>query len=91
MEPIEAAVEKKAYDFYRCYECKRMFTRLEELRDVFTRGTACACGSRKYIPTAYRWYFRFLPRVLSYWFRVRKYVSGPDEITRPLLVERGLM
>ena len=82
----------RAYDFYRCHECGWMFTRLEEIRDAFTSGHACKrCGSRKYHPASYRWYFRFFPKVLFYWFRVRKHYSTPAEITKPTLILHGLM
>lgn len=45
----------RAYDFYRCYSCRRIITRQDELR-VFARANGdglriCACGSLRYSPS----------------------------------------
>jgi hypothetical protein len=64
------------YDFYRCYKCKRLITRIEEIQ-IFTPGTKnygkpCTCGSQKYHPAQFQWYHLFLPRVMKFaWYRLK--------------------
>lgn len=58
------------FDFYRCYKCKRLITRVEEIR-AFSKqsknpGAVCACGSPKYSPANMRWYEWLLPRVWQF-------------------------
>lgn len=48
--------------FYRCQRCKRLLTRLEEVRALQT-GKVCPCGSKTYVPCNTSWYHLFLPRV----------------------------
>ena len=79
--PFEG-VDKDSYDFYRCYMCRRLLTRLEEdaaLHGGSKRGETdmgmlimCPCGSGKYSPTNLLWYEWFYPRVLKFaWLRIR--------------------
>ncbi len=63
-------------DFYRCYKCQRLITRLEEIRAFSKRskhpGSICQCGSPKYSPANPRWFEFFYPRVLLFaWYRLR--------------------
>jgi hypothetical protein len=63
--------EDRAYDFYRCYSCRRVITRADELRafrvtDNGGRPWICACGSGRYSPTwpvAMEW---LQPRIVSF-------------------------
>jgi hypothetical protein len=45
----------RAYDFYRCYACRRVITRQDELRTFTTANgdplRICACGSLRYSPS----------------------------------------
>jgi hypothetical protein len=56
----------ESFDFYRCQRCKRLFTRLEELKALQT-GKVCPCGGLKYVgpawPHPHEW---FLPRVILF-------------------------
>lgn len=64
------------YDFYRCYKCHRLITRVEEI--IFftpgskTAGIVCPCGSKKYTPANPHWHEYFLPRVIKFaYYRMR--------------------
>lgn len=65
-------------DFYRCYRCKRLITKLEEIEAYKaalrpnSKLILCPCGSLKYQPCNMRWYHWFFPRVLRFaWKRLR--------------------
>ena len=55
------------FDFYRCDECGRLITRLQEVVGLAT-GKLCKCGRRKYHPVNPKWCEFLLPRVI--WFAV---------------------
>ena len=66
------------FDFYRCYKCRRLITRVEEILFFMegskTLGKPCPCGSLKYSPAWPRWYEFLLPRVLKFaYYRMRGY------------------
>jgi DNA-directed RNA polymerase subunit RPC12/RpoP len=58
------------YDFYRCFKCGRLITKLEEKKafdpESKNKGEICPCGSARYSPCNLRWYHWFLPRVLNF-------------------------
>jgi hypothetical protein len=67
------------YDFYRCYKCQRLITRLEEIQSFSKKskkpGKIFKCGSPKYSPSNLRWYEWFYPRVLRFaYYRIRRMV-----------------
>jgi hypothetical protein len=43
MEEIE---EKPLFEFYRCFDCKKVTEEKKMIRDVY-----CSCGGRRYRPT----------------------------------------
>lgn len=58
------------YDFYRCYKCNRLITRVDEI-EAFSKGSThkgsiCPCGSPKYSPGNPIWYEYLLPRVIRF-------------------------
>lgn len=53
------------FDFYRCGECNRLITRLQEALGMRT-GSICKCGRRKYSPANPIWYEYLLPRVMLF-------------------------
>jgi len=68
--------EKNDYDFYRCYGCRRLITKLDEQAaqrgELGLRGEMlaiiCPCGSTKYSPANMLWYHWLLPRVWKFAF-----------------------
>ncbi len=58
------------FDFYRCYKCHRLITRVEEILAFTpgskTEGVVCGCGSKKYMPSNPVWWEYLLPRVLRF-------------------------
>ena len=69
-------VNKDEYDFYTCYKCGRLITRVEEIM-AFIPGTKnsgkiCKCGSMRYRPSNLPWWGWFLPRVWYFaYLRIR--------------------
>jgi DNA-directed RNA polymerase subunit RPC12/RpoP len=64
------------YDFYRCYKCHRLITRVDEIlfftANSKTAGKVCPCGSMKYQPANPRWFEYFLPRTIRFaYHRIR--------------------
>jgi len=72
----KAGLGESDYDFYRCYECRKLITRIEEIK-MFTCGTdeygvVCKCGSRKYTPVNLPWWGWLLPKVWKFaFYRIR--------------------
>lgn len=63
-------VNEATFDFYSCYKCGRLITRLEEA-DAFNPksprlGKICPCGSLKYRPCNLPWWGWLLPRVWKF-------------------------
>lgn len=74
---IKMGLGDSDYDFYRCFICRRLITRLEEIMSYSKKskkpGTICPCGSPKYSPTNLMWYEWFYPRVLKFaYYRLRR-------------------
>jgi DNA-directed RNA polymerase subunit RPC12/RpoP len=64
------------YDFYRCYKCGRLITRVDEIlffaEASKTAGQPCPCGSKKYMPTNPLWWEYLLPRTIRFaYYRIR--------------------
>jgi hypothetical protein len=72
----KAEVGEEDFDFYRCYKCGRLITRIEEIRGFYNaeekKCSICPCGSARYSPANLKWYNWLLPRVwvLAY-YRIR--------------------
>lgn len=74
MKRDEVKAAEDNYDFYRCYQCKRLLTKLDEDQAMNGDATICSCGSRKYSPSnpPDRWFEWLSPRVLRFvWARYR--------------------
>jgi DNA-directed RNA polymerase subunit RPC12/RpoP len=58
------------YDFYRCYKCGALITRIDEIlfftAKSKTAGSPCPCGSKKYSPTNPKWWEYFTPKVARF-------------------------
>ena len=64
------------FDFYRCFKCGRLITRLEEIVSFSQKskhpGAVCPCGSPKFSPANPRWYEFLMPRVWHFaYYRIR--------------------
>ena len=65
LEPVNGLGD--VYDFYRCYMCHRLITMLEERAALKAqKEQICKCGSSRYQPTQFVWYYLFLPRVFKF-------------------------
>jgi hypothetical protein len=49
---IKALETYTAFDFYRCYKCRSLFTRIEEQAAFARNSGPCSCGSMKYSPAS---------------------------------------
>ena len=68
-EARPAISETDDFDFYRCYKCNRLITKLEEIVARTITGQICPCGSRKYTPSNLPWWGWFLPKVWIFAYR----------------------
>jgi hypothetical protein len=69
-------LNEEDFDFYRCYKCHRLITRVDEILfftpNSKTAGEVCKCGSKKYTPTNPKWWEYFLPRTIRFaYYRIR--------------------
>jgi hypothetical protein len=73
---VKAGLKADDFDFYRCYKCGKLITRIDEIR-AFTAGhkatgKICSCGSPKYQPSNPKWFEYLLPKVWKFaLYRIR--------------------
>jgi hypothetical protein len=67
---LKLGLGESDFDFYRCYKCGRLITRIDEMvafsKKSKTKGNICHCGSPKYSPANPKWNEYFLPRVIFF-------------------------
>jgi DNA-directed RNA polymerase subunit RPC12/RpoP len=67
LDKAKSRVGGSSYDFYRCFDCGRLISFVEERRAYDPKGKnygrICPCGSRRYRPANLPWWGWFLPRV----------------------------
>jgi hypothetical protein len=72
----KADVNEDDFDFYRCYKCGRLITRIEEIKAFHNVNgkncVVCPCGSPRYSPSNIKWNEWLLPRVWVFaYYRIR--------------------
>jgi DNA-directed RNA polymerase subunit RPC12/RpoP len=71
--------------FYRCFRCKRLMTRVEEIKAIAT-GVVCGCGAKTYSPTDLRWYELAYPRV---WVMILLFVTRAFDYSKADMYKEG--
>lgn len=67
---LKQIVDRRAYDFYRCYACHRLITSPEMDEGLHPAPgqspRVCPCGSMRFSPSDLQWYDWLKPRVLYF-------------------------